>query len=637
MGGGLINIISYGFNDLYLTGSPEMTLFKIVYRRHTSFSKESISVPIGMMDLNEEITIDIPKSADLFGQMYLQLETPAIHLLKTETADGLTEEEKQILNTPLPISMTQDEIDIVDSYSTILDFISVNSAGYRSAIANQYVKNQSVLNYINTVIASMDYSNQQDTSYKTALDNAKLFEQELGTANLFMFDNTASDINYILGRIKDTVEEEISDSGVTSYTISQIVEIAINAMNVSIQIKKYYYEKKKKKYNLELDVNSSYAKFAWVDNIGHNIIDRVDINIGGERIDRHYGDWMNIWHELTSNVDQDKLYNEMIGNVDTLTTYDRNEKPVCKLIIPLNFWFCKKSGLSFPLASLQYSKVSITIKLKSFEQCAYVEKLPVTDSDGDELNLDAYTLSDIWDNNGLKIQADLLIEYVYLENLERKRFAQSAHEYLIDIVEQMEVTDISDANQSIQLDFSGPSKEIIWHAKRNIYNSFESTYIKYPSRYSLDVREEDTEILLQNREIINPFSYVQLMLNGKERFFSSSFYDPYFYNYLQSLEHHKRTPSVGVNMYSFGLFPDEHQPSASCNFSVISQPTMNITLNKNMFTCLTSDIDPSVTLGSDDDIELTTEATITIYSVRTNVLRIIGGMAAFAYSYSVQK
>ena len=86
MVGGLINIVSYGFNDLYLTGSPEMTYFKVVYRRHTNFSKESIEVPIGEMNFGEEITVNIPKVADLFTNTYLQLEIPEIWLKKYETA-----------------------------------------------------------------------------------------------------------------------------------------------------------------------------------------------------------------------------------------------------------------------------------------------------------------------------------------------------------------------------------------------------------------------------------------------------------------------------------------------------------------------------------------------------------------------
>ncbi len=64
---------------------------------------------------------------------------------------------------------------------------------------------------------------------------------------------------------------------------------------------------------------------------------------------------------------------------------------------------------------------------------------------------------------------------------------------------------------------------------------------------------------------------------------------------------------------------------------------MSFGIEKNMFKYLLSDIKPSVKLGSDDDKELSTNLTLTIYSVRYNVIRFIGGMGAFAYSYGVTK
>ena len=42
MGGGLMQLVAYGAQDIYLTGNPQITFFKVVYRRHTNFSMESI-------------------------------------------------------------------------------------------------------------------------------------------------------------------------------------------------------------------------------------------------------------------------------------------------------------------------------------------------------------------------------------------------------------------------------------------------------------------------------------------------------------------------------------------------------------------------------------------------------------------
>ena len=70
MAGGLINIISYGSGDLYLTGAPQITFFKSLYRRHTNFSKESIMIPMGNANFGDEISVQIPKIGDLFANTY---------------------------------------------------------------------------------------------------------------------------------------------------------------------------------------------------------------------------------------------------------------------------------------------------------------------------------------------------------------------------------------------------------------------------------------------------------------------------------------------------------------------------------------------------------------------------------------
>lgn len=637
MGGGLINIISYGFNDLYLTGSPQITFFKAVYRRHTNFSKESIEIPVGQMDFDDEITVNIPKIADLFTNAFLQLEIPEVLLKKYDTVDGLTQQEIRYLMTPLKIPMSQNEIDIVNSYQTILDFITINSSGYRTAISEQNVKNQSPLDYVNSIIDSMNFTNQEDDNYKNALDSAKTFEETQGTKDLYIFDNTMSDINRILRKLKDKMLYNIENDIENTDTIESILNSVTYAMNTTILIKKYYFEKVQKKYKQDIDASSTYAKFAWVDRLGHAIIDRIDINIGGERIDRHYGDWMNVWYELTSSIHQNPMYDRMIGNVKIMTTFDRNAKPKYMLTIPLNFWFCKKAGLAFPLIALQYSPVSMTIKLKSINECAYVEKPPTVDDDGDALNFSTFSLSDIWENMGLKINANLQIEFVYLDDIERKRFAQSAHEYLIETVDKMSIENISNQEQTVNLEFFGPSKEIIWHVQKDEYKTNNYNYIKHPFLYSMDVRQNNilSEVPMNKRKQINPFTDAHLLLNGKERFFNSKFFDKAYYSVIQPMDHHKNIPAEGINMYSFSLYPEEHQPSSSCNFTLISSSTLSLGIEKNMFKYLLSDIDPSVNVGSDDDELLNTKLTLTIYSLRYNIIRFIGGMGAFAYSYTV--
>ncbi|NDC96422.1 hypothetical protein EB118_20230 [bacterium] len=77
---------------------------------------------------------------------------------------------------------------------------------------------------------------------------------------------------------------------------------------------------------------------AWVENVGHMLIQEVYIEIGGQQIDKHYGDWLNVWNELTQTAEKESGYNVMIGNTADLTDPSNSAKDETTLYIPLQFW-----------------------------------------------------------------------------------------------------------------------------------------------------------------------------------------------------------------------------------------------------------------------------------------------------------
>lgn len=103
-------------------------------------------------------------------------------------------------------------------------------------------------------------------------------------------------------------------------------------------------------------------------NLGHSIIDFIDVYIGGKRIDKHVGIWINIWYQLTYKDAQKSIYNNLIGNVASLNNFDKQSKPAFDLYIPLSFWFNKFNGLSFPLIAMQYNDVRFNVKLRKFQE-----------------------------------------------------------------------------------------------------------------------------------------------------------------------------------------------------------------------------------------------------------------------------
>jgi hypothetical protein len=120
----------------------------------------------------------------------------------------------------------------------------------------------------------------------------------------------------------------------------------------------------------------------------------------------------------------------------------------------------------------------------------------------------------------------------------------------------------------------------------------------------------------------NPVVAAKLQLNGSDRFQER---DGHYFNYVQPWQHFSNTPADGINVYSFALKPEEHQPSGTCNFSRIDNATLNLRLGaRNQdgnSTYLAS------TVGGANSNSL-----LNIYTVNYNVLRVMSGMAGAAYS-----
>jgi hypothetical protein len=674
MAGGLVSLMTYGADDLYLTGAPQITMFKTVYRRHTNFSKESIVIQFGAIDFGKETTTEILHAGDLLSNTYIQIEIPRMHILKTATVVDLTEEEMNVIETPYHIIVPEGQPNFMVDYALVKKFMTANMAGYRKAIKDVGKKNQTVIQYINTILDEIQKAASTEPeiiqNYNIALTNALNYELQrlknnklklqtltdtynakiaaikershtkdemelrlLGEEyerniaiilaentqiyrNISALDYKASNITYILNNL-------LENPTLIPITVNNILTLVNTATKESQQVINYYFENVKIMRQKELNAASPYAKFAWVKKLGHAIIDFVEVRIGGETIDKHYGDWINIWNELTGSQNQIELYNKMIGNVTELTIFDRNPKPAYTLYIPLSFWFCRKNGLAFPLIALQFNKFYISIKLKRLEDCAYIEALPTVDQEGNPVDFsdNALQLTDIWDNLRLNITGNLLADFVYLEEQERKRFARSAHEYLIETIETKQFPNLTDVKQSFELNFTNPSKEIIWVYQKNAYtDNYNSNLESFWFNYSID-----------RFETRNPILHSSLIFGGYDRFSKAEEdYAEHYFNFLQPHARNTRTPSNGINCYSFALYPEDHQPSGACNFTKITYPKLNLTVNPQIFKYKLSDIDPSVTPETDQVLD--TDATMTIYSIKYQVLRIISGMAAFAYA-----
>lgn len=564
MAGGLMQLVAYGAQDVYLTGNPQITFFKVVYRRHTNFAVEAIEQPFqGTADFSRKVNVPILRNGDLVTKMYLKVSLPAV-----------------------------------------------------------------------------------DVS---------------GTTN---------------------------------------------------------------------------ALFAWGPRVGLSLIDNLTLNIGGQKIDKQYGDWMNIWYELTRNPGQDRGYAKLVGDSEEFTRLDATKRQL-QLFVPLQLFHCRNDGLALPLIALQYHEVRIDFEFKPATSCVcYNAACPSIASLG-------LSFAD----------ASLLVNYIYLDSEERKRFAQASHEYLIEQLQFTGDESVTNTTAKYRLNFNHPCKALYWAVRFGRYTTSQSflawnpqdvnsmrdvatkrfvygcagvyvagngiaTWSQFDSRVlgsasvganatlaavfaglgaqvigpitgtvniaqitvsgaqfadapiiattphvasasfndityetplswhyvSLPVANIFTGVTrtalgstllsqtwmgadvvvndLHNHALYidrsgNPVNDALLQLNGQDRF---SRQPGSYFNYVTSYEVHSATPADGINCYPFGLKPEELQPTGACNMSRIDNAQLNLTF---------TNPDAPSTFVADF---LDSSTVIAIYTVNYNILRIMAGMGGLAYS-----
>ena len=252
----------------------------------------------------------------------------------------------------------------------------------------------------------------------------------------------------------------------------------------------------------------------------------VEVEIGGQKIDKHYNAWLDIY---------DELFDENAGLKTAILGGEG------KGYIPLRFWFNRNPGLALPLIALQYHEVKIIADFTDGTRCG-----------------------------------GLLVNYVYLDTDERRRFAQVSHEYLIEQVQHTGPETVATDGSSVTLTFNHPVKALFW------------------------------------TKLAAPYT-AKLQLNGHDRLsFQSDLYFTGVQPYECGLRHnHPSTtvlsPTFHSGMYSFCLKPGEHQPSGTCNFSRIDNARL---------------VYSGTGCGG----------SVRIFAMNYNVLRIMSGMGGLAYS-----
>lgn len=540
-----MQIASYGLADQYLTGTPQITFFKFIHRRHTLFATESIQQNLdGTADFGRKCTCQISRNGDLVGAVWLEVSLPDL--------------------AAYDITPTPAEGNSVDVTSAAVGLYKDPNGHYWQTLSNGVYTNP--VGFYDPATGMYSYS-------------AKLPPTAFSATQYVLSTGLYSDG----GQNTASTVTPRTESGFLLPSWPYLVRVGASA---------------------PYDYDTPKADLRWTNSIGHALLASVEIEIGGSRIDRHVGEWLDVWSELTEKEEKRAGLWDMIGKYDEAEYDDsfyvagdndwrmnRAWSRARTYYIPLKFCFNTMPGMYLPLVALSYHQIKYNFEFRPYLECIRAT-VPVT-------KLTAKVGGDVLAMKACNVFAD----YCFLDAPERIRMAEIPHEYLITQVQFLgdeAVPAPSDPNGSrsrkFSLNYSHPVRELVWvyTAKKN---------------YEVDAQTGNNwfKYDVPNQPDLEIFDECRLVINGHDRFTPRS--APYF-RLVQPYEHHTRCPTKRVHCYSFSLLsPEDWQPSGQANWSRFDSAQLQFQLSS------------ALPVGR-----------MKIFAYSFNVLRVASGLAGLAFS-----
>lgn len=603
MPGGLLQLSAYGSASTYLHTDPQITFWKQVWRRATAHAMESIEMPFsgGAANFGTKVTAPISKGADMAYRAWLEIRLPDLADYYTE---NITQTSTQPLIRRAYIDGTNIAIRVAPPPSGSYSWYKIKATstfGMTSASGNG--ASPSVI----TVTTSVNHgflTGQTITisgATTSALNGSWVLDSASGTTFTFTCSTnnvttvslgTASITTFLGSDFVNNTLFAVGNGSYTDYSIAKTsLPIAFTSTPVSLTA---------------IAVNSSFVgassdsmprtvlNVRWCNSVAHALIDSVEWEIGGVRIDRIPApDFFDIWSELTEKEEHRLGFNAMVGKYDAYDIWDetKSNRKSKTYFVPLIFSFCQSPSQSIPVISLQFHECRINVNFKEYLDVIKCN-LPVSqlvDASGQPLSI---------------TNCQLYVDMVFLDGEERRRMSSMEHEQLITQIQYLGDFIISPNDPSmvkkIPLDgLNHPVKELIF-----VYQGW--------TRYQRNAvtGNDHFNYQLQNDPDEDAFMNVRLTLNGTERMPSRS---GQYFRQVQPYQHHTRVPTKHVLCYNFGLEPESKNPTGSCNFSRLEQASLHVTLSPN--------IDPN-------------GGKIKVYALGYNVIRYAQGLAGVAFSSS---
>lgn len=664
MTGGLLQLVTSGKQDIYLTINPEITFFKKVYRRHTNFSIELREITAEQStDYNSLLTFIIDKQGDAIHRCYLEVELPTLLF-----------SDKHITNSSY-FNKKATDISNINNNKTKWEKLYQNLQGYVDIEIQLYRK---LKLYLQTDNISLSTLKDEVTKFNYINKKVKdLYKNKIESKIYNMID-----ISGYVSSINKLITNEVTLNKSNFISVDEINNIFDKMYAIMLEYLDFYnykinfYTKQKNEKTSEYQINFNYSKF-----LGHNYFEYFSLEIGGQEYEKYSNDFLHINQLHSIKPEYISNYLEMIGHTEELSTFNNMMKGGRKIIIPLIFWFNKDAGSCLPLVAMQYPTISINVKINDinkiicfenyekmffdmldmtigYEQtntiilntkliynnyminikeksisykCLLINNELMTNKFPDLLqseiqiilktNGSLYSLNEITQlihpeyslnyiqnlngNNGINMteycidmnqwihfminskdslytsfiakvasyypyinfnvyysmldipKVKLIGEYIFFDDVERAKFANSKLEYVIETYNE-DIYNINNQQMfNCELSFNNPCKELMWYIQPQVFNDGLSRYSQNISLLFDSTKYFKNPIIAKQNLI---FNQLPLSLNN---------IDDNYYTYLQSYKYLNNIIVDGIYYIPFCLYPEETQPSGTINLRQI--------------------------------------------------------------------
>ena len=558
MGGGLMQLVAYGAQDVYLSGNPQITFFKVVYRRHTNFAVEPIPQTWnGSADFGRTVTCNINRNGDLITNMYLCVELAATSA-SNDVAWGYVSRLGHALIQDVKIEIGGSKID--EHYA---DWLNVwYELTHETSQERGYAK------MIGDDAALTTITTDEKLAYTMYVPLIFWFNRNNGLALplialqyhdvriTLIYNSVANCVNY-----RGSVAPVITGAMTDSFLVIDYVYLDSEERKRFAQASHEYLIEQLQftgseslpsvtnKYRLNFNHPCKYLIWA-----PHYDLFQKPQKWLSYAVDGEWSSALDTFAKALTVVTAAGL--SVAGNSVVSAEYENASGPDAGSLVPLTV----ADGVNATLTAL-LAKVEVQWNIQSTTGTTVLGSIATLQ------DIDALFGNCIVTRNSLTV-ADITI---------------LASTILAGLTTATEATKFVNAVSFIAVD---------------------------PFNYGNNIDGSE-----------NPVYDAKLQLNGHDRFQSR---DGNYFNYVQPYQHFTHTPADGINVYSFALKAEDHQPTGSCNFSRIDNATLNVSVGYNNTSVNST--------GYTTKYLSTGSSVMNIYTVNYNVLRVMSGMAGTAYS-----